>query len=60
VRSLQARGRPEEAAGEVRALLDLLRENEAAVHNKAASCQELLRHATLHLKLLDPEVPPKP
>jgi len=40
----------------VRALLDLMRENEARVHTLAASCQELLERASQHLTILDPEV----
>jgi hypothetical protein len=35
----------------VRALLDLLRENGASV-----SCQNVLQHASKHLKILDPEL----
>jgi hypothetical protein len=40
----------------VRALLDLLRENETAVQNQAAVFQELLRLASLSLEILDPEL----
>ena len=57
MRTLQARGRPQEAAIEVRALLDLMREDEAAVQNlMAAACKELLETASLHLDILEPEV----
>ena len=40
----------------MRALLDLMRENEASVHKWAAACQEVLEHASLLLYILDPEV----
>ena len=56
MRSLQARGKPEEAAREVRALLDRMRENEAAVREMAASSAEQLEYACMHLNILDPEV----
>jgi len=56
LRSLQARGKPQEAAREVRALLDLLRENEAAVQKWAAGCAALLGEARRNLKILHPEV----
>ena len=56
MRSLQARGKPQEAAREVRALLDLMRENEARVRNNASLCQELLGAARRCLTILDPEV----
>ena len=56
MRSLQARGKPEEAAREVHDLLDLMRENEAKVQKLAAACQEVLEHASRNLKVLDPEV----
>jgi len=39
----------------VRALLDLLRQNEAAVKTMLIPCQSVLRLATYHLKILDPE-----
>ena len=39
----------------MRALLDLLRENEAAVSTMAHFFQILLQHASSHLKILDPE-----
>ena len=53
---MQARGKPQEAAREVRALLDLMRENEARVHKAASSCTTVLEQASEHLKILDPEV----
>ena len=40
---------------EVRALLDLLRGNEAAVQDVFLQCRNLLRAASAHLKILDPE-----
>ena len=55
MRSLQARERPQEAAREVRALLDLMRENEAAVKDISTSCRGVLQQASVHLKNLDPE-----
>jgi hypothetical protein len=39
----------------VRALLDLMRENKAAVQDQLAGCEELLALALKHLKILDPE-----
>jgi len=56
LRSLQARGKPQEAAREVRALLDLMRENQASVQNKAAAYAQMLYNASKHLTILDPEV----
>ena len=56
MRSLQARGKPHEAAREVRALLDLMREKEEELKILAGACQELLEHASLSLNILDPEV----
>ena len=53
--SLQARGKYQESARVVRALLDLLREDEANVHYLRAF-QELLSNASLQLKILDPEL----
>ena len=38
----------------MRALLDLLRENKAAVQDQRYSCQNLLGVASLELKILDP------
>jgi hypothetical protein len=55
LRSLQARGRPQEAAREVRALLDLVRENEARVQDLAALSADQLEWASEHLRILDPE-----
>ena len=40
----------------MRALLDLLRENEAAVQGMRVNCLILLREATTHLKILDPDL----
>ena len=56
MRSLQARGEPQEAAREVRALLDSMRENEKQVQVLAAACLEVLEHASLFLNILDPVV----
>ena len=55
MRSLQARGKPQEAAREVRALLDLIHENETRVQTMSvgyAAALELARNLTV----LDPEV----
>ena len=38
----------------MRALLDLMRENEAAVLAMSGRCQAVLRHASENLKILDP------
>ena len=54
--ALQARGMSQEAAREVRALLDLIRENEPQVQEMAAPCATLLEQARQHLTILDPEV----
>jgi hypothetical protein len=43
------------AARDVRALLDLLRENEATVKTLPILFQNFLQHASAHLKILDPE-----
>ena len=56
MRSLQARGKPQEAAREVRALLDLMRENQASVQGVAATCAIWLEQARQLLTVLDPEV----
>jgi len=40
----------------VRALLDLLRENEARCRNVAGACALTLKHAREHLTILDSEV----
>ena len=37
-------------------MLDRMRENEAKVQVLAAGCIEVLEHASLFLKILDPEV----
>ena len=47
---------PQEAVREVRALLDLMRENEARVQKSASMCAKVLELASEHLKILDPEV----
>jgi len=39
----------------VRALLDLIRENEAAVKDISTHCRAVLQEASVHLKILDPE-----
>ena len=56
LRSLQARGKSQEAAREVRALLDLMRENEASVQTLAVPCAALMGSASQQLTILDPEV----
>jgi hypothetical protein len=56
LRSLQARGKPREAAREVRALLDLMRANEATLQKRAAACAVVLERANQQLTVLDPEV----
>ena len=40
---------------EVRALLDLMRGNEAAVQDFSSECIVLLHYASVRLKILDPE-----
>ena len=40
----------------MRALLDLIRENEATGQKRAAPCAELLESASRDLTILDPEV----
>ena len=40
----------------MRAVLDFVRENWAAVHNNLLLCQELMQGANLYLKILDPEL----
>jgi hypothetical protein len=40
----------------VRALLNLMRENEASVQKLAAGCQQVLTHASSSLNILDPEI----
>jgi len=49
----EARGRPQESAGDLLALLNLMRENEEAVQSLSLPIRELLKHAILHLKILD-------
>ena len=39
----------------MRALLDLMRDNEAAVQDRSGGFQTFLRHASVRLKILDPE-----
>ena len=39
----------------MRALLDLMRENEAAVKTMLSLRQNVLQNASFHLKILDPE-----
>ena len=58
MRSLQARGKPQEAAREVCTLLDLMRENEAGLQKVAAAalCAQILEHASGLLTILDPGV----
>ena len=53
---MQARGKFQEAATQVRVFLDLMRENQASVQNLAAMCAELLEYASQILAVLDPEV----
>ena len=38
----------------MRALLDLMRENEAAVQDLSSQCRQLLGKASKHLQILDP------
>ena len=40
----------------MRALLDLMREHEAKVQEKASACAAMLKHASTSLNILDPEV----
>ena len=40
----------------MRALLDLMRENEARMQNAAAACAAVLEHASRNLNILYPEV----
>ena len=39
----------------MRALLDLMRDNEAAVQGSSSRCKSLLHDASVHLTILDPE-----
>jgi hypothetical protein len=41
---------------DVRSLLALMRDNEAAVQNLAGAIKYLLSEASVHLKILDPEL----
>ena len=52
---MQARGKPQEAAREVRALLELMRENEARVEELAAVLEAVLERASEDLTILNPE-----
>ena len=56
MRFLQAHGKSQEAAREVRALLDLMRENEVSVQKWAIGSAAVLKSASHHLTILDPEV----
>ena len=40
----------------MRALLDLMRENKTRVQEIAAACVQILKRASHHLNILDPEV----
>ena len=51
---VQARGKLHEAAEDVRILLALLHNNDAALPTMIPLCQELLHHAIKNLKCLDP------
>jgi len=51
----EARGRPHEAAREVRALLALIRENRATVQEMAVSFRAFMEQASVDLNVLDPE-----
>jgi hypothetical protein len=52
---MQAREKPQEAAREVRALLDLMRENEARSQTVSAVFEAVLKCASEDLTILDPE-----
>jgi hypothetical protein len=52
----QANGKSQEAETEVRALLDLMRENETRLQNVTAICAQILEHARSNLTILDPDV----
>ena len=52
---MQARGKPQEAAREMFAMLDRMRENEASLQNVATICAEMLEYARQQLTILDPE-----
>ncbi|KAJ1478795.1 hypothetical protein T484DRAFT_1960341 [Baffinella frigidus] len=49
----EARGKPQEAAAEVRVMLDLMRKNRTAVLDMAAAFEEMMGHAVCRLKILD-------
>jgi hypothetical protein len=53
MRSSQERGRPDEAAGEMRAFLSLMREHQADVQEHQGPIHELLLLAFKELKILD-------
>jgi tetratricopeptide (TPR) repeat protein len=53
---LQARGKPQAAEREVRALLYLLRENGDALQDELIPCRCLLQNACTHLTILHPEL----
>jgi len=53
-RPFQARGGSQEAESEVRALLNLLRENEADARIRATLFRQILQDACANLKILDP------
>ena len=53
---MQARGKTQQAAREVRALLDLMHENEAIVHKNSAFFVRILEKVKHHFTILDPEV----
>ena len=55
-RSAQARGKPHEAEREVRALLDLVRENGASVRENLMRYHIFLERVTSRLNILDPEL----
>ena len=48
-------GAPGRGEREVRALLDLMRDNEAAVQDMSTQCRSVLSEVRVHLKILDPE-----
>ena len=52
---MQARVKPQEAAREVCALLDPVREDEARVQKFFAICKQILEDASHDLSILDPE-----
>ena len=54
---VQVRGRPEEAAEDLRALLRLAckSEHQEAVHDMSEQCQPLIRSASVHLAILGRE-----